>query len=63
MNPRDNLMKASIDVAIILLPLIGPAEAERMMARAGVTQAIIERVLTRPTERRAVVLTGAIAAH
>jgi hypothetical protein len=64
MNPLDNIMKAScIDMAIFLVHLISPAEAQCKMTRAGVIQAIIRRVLTRPTERRAIVLTGAIPEH
>jgi len=35
----------------------------KRMAGASVTQAIIERVLVWPTERRAIVLTGAISEH
>lgn len=35
-----------VDVTLILLPMIGVEEAERMTACADVLQTIIERVLT-----------------
>ena len=55
MSERPNFMTASsVDLAILLLPVIGHVEAERMMLAHGVSAAVIERVLTRPLERRAI---------
>lgn len=53
MRIRTDLMTASrVDVALILLPMIGAEEAERMLIDSSVPRAVIERVLTRPVERR-----------
>lgn len=55
MKERPNLLTASyVDTAILLLPLIGPGEAQRMMLVHGVPLAVVERVLTRPHARRAI---------
>ncbi|MGF6180179.1 hypothetical protein ABIB42_001179 [Massilia sp. UYP32] len=44
------------ELTLILLPMIGVEEAERMMACADVPKVIIERVLTQPSERRAIIV-------
>jgi hypothetical protein len=41
-----------IDETLVLLPLIGQGEAERMLTQVDVPPAVIARALTRPTERR-----------
>lgn len=55
MKTRTDLWTASrVDAALILLPLIGVIEAERMLFAAGIRTSVIERVIHRPEERRAV---------
>lgn len=48
------MLASQIDAAILLLPLIGVDEARRMLTNAGVSLAVIERVLERPEQRRAI---------
>jgi hypothetical protein len=53
MTLRTNYLTAMmVDYAVILLPLIGTHEAERMMARQGVLPMIAARVLAEPSRRR-----------
>lgn len=53
MRTRTDILTASrVDLTLILLPMIGAEEAEHMLADSSVPRAVIERVLTRPAERR-----------
>lgn len=55
MKNRTDLWTASrVDVALILMPLISAGEAEQMLLAAGIRASVIERVIHRPEERRAV---------
>lgn len=55
MEKRIDLWTASrVDATLILLPLIGVIEAERMLVAAGIRASAIERMLHRPHKRRVV---------
>lgn len=50
---RTDLKTASVvDVALLLLPMIGLSAAFRMLVESGVSEPVVARVLERPTERR-----------
>jgi hypothetical protein len=54
MNSRtDQLPACRIDLALILLPLVGRQDAARMLAHHDVPLTIAKRVLIEPSRRRA----------
>ena len=53
MRERKDLMTASVvDCTLLLMPMIGPAGARRMLVESGVSAPVIARVLERPAARR-----------
>jgi hypothetical protein len=53
MQSRTDAITASrVDLALILMPLIGIQAAARMLAHVGIPDSLALRVLIRPTRRR-----------